>query len=37
MEDNDLNPLTEGKSFTKEIKTDKNNIYLITFNFRNFS
>ena len=35
MEDNDLNPLTEGKSFKKELKTDKNNTYLITFTLGN--
>lgn len=31
MENNDLNPLTEGKSFQKEFKTDKNKTYLINF------
>ena len=35
MEDYDLNQLTEGKSFKKELKTDKNNTYLITFTLGN--
>ena len=35
MEDYDLNQLTEGKSFKKELKTDKNNTYLITFILEN--
>ena len=35
MEDYDLNQLTEGKSFKKELKTDKNNTYLIIFTLGN--
>ena len=35
MEDFDLNQLTEGKTFKKEVKTEKKNSYLITFTLRN--
>ena len=35
MEDYDLNQLTGGKSFKKELKTDKNNTYLIIFTLGN--